>query len=325
MLSRVADSLYWMSRYLERAEHTARLIDVHLNHTLDQSNAPEARRQRLLASLHIPAPEDGLDNDYALAQWVTFERSNANTITARIATARDNARQVREQISTEMWEQLNQLFLFISEANMEQVWADQPHEFYQAVKKGAHLFRGITDSTMNHGQGWHFIQLGCFIERTVTLARLLEVEWQALIAEDKPAAQRANHLALLCLLKSCTAFEAYSKVYTANLQVRPVAEFLLLNREFPHSIGFAIGMIQTALNAIAASTDSHKSARVYRLAGRLHATFNYGQIDEIINDDLCTHLAAVQAQCIQIHDAIYQLFITYPIEEKLAAYDRSQQ
>ncbi|MCX6044543.1 MAG: alpha-E domain-containing protein [Chloroflexi bacterium] len=320
MLSRVADSLYWMSRYLERAEHTARLIDVHLNHILEQPSAAGLRRHQVLASLYVPADSDVIDSDYALAELLTFQRSNSNTMAACIATARENARQVREQISTEMWEQLNQLFLFINNTKMDQIWADQPHEFYHAVKQGSHLFQGITDSTMNHGQGWHFIQLGRFIERAMATARLLNVEFQALGQEEQDAAAtNRNHFNLLVLLKSCTAFEAYSKVYTASLQPRHVTEFLLLDREFPHSICFAVIMIQNALNALAGATESNKTARVYRLAGRLFATFDYGQIDEIMQEGLEVYLANVQKQCMQIHNAIDKQFISYPIEEKLAA------
>jgi uncharacterized alpha-E superfamily protein len=318
MLSRVADSLYWTSRYLERAEHTARLLDVYLNHVLDQSSAADQRRQQILASLWIPIPEAGVDNDYHLVEWVTFARLNSLSIVSGIAAARENARQVREQISSEMWEQINQLFLFMNNTKMEQIWTAQPHDFFQAVKAGSHLFQGITDSTMNHGQGWQFIQLGRFIERAIATAQLLAIEFQTLGNTGRQAVAR-DQLALLALLKSCTAFEAYSKVYTADLQPRNVAEFLLLNREFPHSICFAIDMIQMALNALGEATDSPKGARVYRLAGRLRATMNYGQIDEIVNDDLSAYLTNVQNHCIQIHNAIYQQFITYTIEEKLAA------
>ncbi len=318
MLSRVADSLYWMSRYLERAEHTARLTDVYLNHVLEQSITANLQRQRLLASLWVPVPPGGLENDYQLVELLTFTRSNPQAIVSGIAAARENARQVREQISTEMWEQLNQLYLFMTNTKMEQIWSGQPHDFFHAVKTGSHLFQGITDSTMNHGQGWHFIQLGRFIERAMSTSRLLDVEFQQL---GKVSVQDTglHHLPMLGLLKSCTAFEAYSKVYTAHLQPRYVAEFLLLNREFPHSICFAIDMIQAALNALAEATDNHKGARVYRLAGRLRATFDYGQIDEIMQDGLSAYLTNVHDQCIQIHDAIYQQFITYPVEEKLAA------
>jgi uncharacterized alpha-E superfamily protein len=320
MLSRVADHLYWMSRYLERAEHTARLIDVHLNLVLDQSTgAAGQRRQQLLASLHVALPAGNTLDDYHLAEVLIFDRTNSDSIVSCIITARDNIRQVREQVSTEMWEQLNQLFLSVSATKMERVWAGQPHEFFQAVKQGSHLFQGVTDSTMNHGQGWQFIQLGRFIERAMATAHLLDVEFRALDQEKYGEMSVSSQIAQICLLKSCTAFEAYTKVYTANLQQRRVAEFLLLNTEFPHSIGFAIRAIQTALDEIAATTETHKGARVYRLAGRLRAMLEYGQIDEIMDAGLAVYLANVREQCIQIHDALYQTFITYPIEEKLAA------
>jgi uncharacterized alpha-E superfamily protein len=318
MLSRVADHLYWMSRYLERAEHTARLIGMHLNFILDQSNgAAGQRRQLLLKSLHI-VPKSPVSDDYDLVEVLTFNRTNPNALVSCIAAARENARQVREQISTEMWGQVNQLFLAVNATQMSRVWADQPYEFYQMVKNGSHLFQGITDSTMSHGQGWHFIQLGRFLERVMCVAQLLDAELQALAQDRYSPSTAAGQLALIGLLRSCTAFEAYSKVYTANVQRRQVVEFLLLNPEFPHSISFAIRAMQSALDGIATATDSHKGARVFRLAGRLRAQFDYSQIDEIIAAGLPSYLTDVRERCSQIHDAVYETCIDYPIEEKLA-------
>ncbi len=318
MLSRVADHLYWMSRYLERAEHTARLLDVHLNHVLDQSNrAAGERRTLLLRSLSMTIPEEMIADEYQLARLITFDRSNSNSIVSCILQARDNARHVREQISSEMWEQINQLYLAMNTAQMGNVWANQPHEFYHGVKQGSHLFQGITDSTLSHGQGWYFVQLGRFLERALSTARLLDVEFQWL-AQQKYADTRASSLlSLIGLLKSCTAFEAYTKIYTATVESHAVGEFLLLNSDFPHSIGFAARMIQTALDAVAEATDTHKGARVYRLAGRLRATLDYSQIDEIMEAGLSDYLANLREQCVQLHVAIYQSFITYPIEDKL--------
>jgi uncharacterized alpha-E superfamily protein len=320
MLSRVADHLYWVSRYLERAEHTARLIDVHLNLVLDQSNsATGQRRHLLLQSLCVPAPEQTPLDDYRLAELLTFDRSNRNSIVGCISAARDNARQVREQISSEMWEQVNQLFLAVNATQMSTVWAGQPHDFYDSVKKGSHLFQGITDSTMSHGQGWHFIQLGRYLERAVATTRLLDEEFHWLTGQRYLDKSASGQLALVGLLKSCTAFEAYTKVHTADLQPRRVAEFLVLDTAFPHAIGFAIRMVQTSLDAIAENTETHKGARVYRLAGRLRATLDYAQIDEILADGLGAYLENLREQCIHVHEAIYQTFIAYPIEEKLSA------
>src|SRR6185436_2078178 len=156
MLSRVADNLYWMSRYLERSEHTARLVDVHLNLSLDQSRRMPAdqRWDRLLDSLHVKRPENGIRDEYTATHLLAFDIENSNSIVSCIANARENARQVREKISSEMWMQLNRLYLDLRRTHIDHIWDEQPHEFFRAVKDGAHLFQGITDSTMVHDEGW---------------------------------------------------------------------------------------------------------------------------------------------------------------------------
>ena len=323
MLSRVADHLYWMSRYLERAEHTARLIGVNLDLMLDQAPAAAAsRRERLAASLGTSLPPASLQDDYSMTEALTFNLANKSSIVACIAAARENAQNVREQISSEMWEQINQLYLSIRQTTPEKLWRAEPHRFFQAVKAGAHLFQGLTDSTMNHGEGWHFIQVGRFIERVGATAVLLDVHYGAFTRSPEGFSAPDGYLEWIGLLKSCTAFEAYCKVYTANFQPRAIAEFLLLNREFPHSVYFAVDMMQNALHSIAEATEMRKVGRVYRLVGRLRASFDFDQIDEIMAADLHTYLQDIQNQCRQIHEALYQAYITYPIEAALAAEGR---
>src|SRR5262249_13527953 len=156
MLSRVADSLYWMSRYLERAEHTARLLDLNLNLTLDQSSSVAEQRWRLvLLSLRSVEPDKSPCDAYCLTEHLTFNSDNKDSLVSCVIAARENARQVREQISSEMWEQLNQLYLGVRRAKIDGIFT-QPHEFYRPVKEGSHLFQGVTDSTMTHGEGWYF-------------------------------------------------------------------------------------------------------------------------------------------------------------------------
>src|SRR5947199_9124171 len=162
MLSRVAESLYWMSRYLERAAHTARVINVHRNSMLDQTGGDESLRwQRRLLSLRTPLPTGEIDA-YSVTRLLTFDEANDSSIVSCIAAARENARQVRERISSEMWEQLNRLFLQVKHASMEESWHAELHLFFASVKEGVHLFQGITDATMNHSEGWHFIRVGRF-------------------------------------------------------------------------------------------------------------------------------------------------------------------
>jgi uncharacterized alpha-E superfamily protein len=272
MLSRVADSLYWMSRYLERAEHTARVIDVGLNLMLDQSRvAAEGRWRRLLVSLNAPPQVAEAGDPYQITSAMTFDMASEVSIASCVASARENLRQVREQISSEMWEQLNRLFLQVKGAGIDDIWNTGSHEFFRSVKEGAHLFQGITDSTMNHGEGWQFIQAGRSIERAGATATLLDAHLNELTGtQEQTSFTRSNYLDWVGLLKSCTAFESYCKVYTADLRPDRIAEFLLLNAECPRSVRFAADTMQTAFQAIAEATGMRKSGRVNRPDRRDH-------------------------------------------------------
>lgn len=313
MLSRVADTLYWMSRYLERAEHTARLLDLQLHMMLESPDTAQERWQRILDSLWVSAPASR--DPYTITQLLTFDMTNANAIRSCIAAARENARHVREQISSEMWEQVNLMALHMRQANLETIWYDQPHNFFRSIKEGCHLFQGITDSTMNHGEGWQFIQLGRFLERTDATARLLDIHFRVFSDVPFRSTVSGDVNEWIGLLKSCTAFEAYCKVYTADLRPSQIAEFLLLNAEFPHSIRFSIHSIHMALLALEKFTESKRARQLNRLAGRLRAMLDYGQIDEVMSSGMGSYLAEVDRLCDRIHDTVYQTYITYPIDE----------
>ncbi len=315
MLSRVADSLYWLARYLERAEHTARLLDVNLSLMLDQTpESAERRWERLGTSLAWAA--EGSTNAYAITNTLTFDAGNPASIVALIAAARENARQVREQISTEMWEQLNRLSLNVKRATMETMWRGEPHDFFHGViKDGIHLFQGITDATLSHGEGWQWLCIGRFIERAMATATLLDVHFEPDSLPSHYA--QLNYLEWVGLLKSCTSFEAYCNVYTADVRPARVAEFLLLNPDSPRSVRFAAARIQEATEAIANSTRSRHANQVKRLAGRLQAALDYGQVDEIMAAGLRPYLTNIRSQCEQIDAAVYQNYINYPIETAL--------
>jgi uncharacterized alpha-E superfamily protein len=315
MLSRVADSLYWMSRYLERAEHTARLVDVYLNRALDLSDVSDDRRWALMqASLHAGLPVASGADPYARARVLVFDSANESSLAFCVEAARDNARQVREQISSEMWGRLNQLFLYVKRAGLDELWEAQPHSFFQAVKEGSHLFQGITDSTMNHAEGWHFIQVGRFIERACAISALLDAHYAAFAASREDCILPEDYFDWFYLLKSCTAFEAFCKVCPGNLRPYSIGEFLLLNAEFPHSVRFSIEMVQNGLLAVADFTKSQKTGRANRLVGRLLAALNFGQIEEIMAQGVNGYLQGVQRQCAEIHSAFYQTYVSYPID-----------
>ena len=319
MLSRVADSLYWMSRYLERAEHTARLIDVDLQLRLDQPlEAGSGRWLRLLEASQAPAPEDGKIDATTLTHTLTLDKTNPSSIISCVAAARENLRQVREQCSSEMWEQLNRLYLQVNSTTSGEAWLLHSHVFFRAVQDGAHLFHGVTDSTMAHGEGWQYIQLGRFVERTDALARLIGTHFARLPHSLDTAVESEEYLEWVGLLKSCAAFEAYCKTYTAELRSLRVAEFLLLNPSFPHSVRFSVDMVHAALTAIAELTE-RKAEQPVRLAGRLRATLSFSQIDEIMASGANAYVESVRWQCAQAHNSIHQIYFDYPVESALVA------
>ena len=318
MLSRVADSLYWMSRYLERAEHTARLIDVDLQLRLDHgAESGTARWLQLLEALQVAVPIDNKLDATRLAYTLTLERTNASSIASCISSARENLRQVREQCSSEMWEQLNRLYLQIVGTPKGEDWLLHSHISFRGVQEGAHLFQGITDSTMSHGEGWFYIQLGRYVERTHNLAALIGNHFSRVIeALDLPV-EGDEYLEWVGLLKSCTAFEAYCKRYTAELRPLRVAEFLLLNAEFPHSVRFSVDQVHAALRSIGELTERKADSPV-RLAGRLRANLSFSQVDEIMADGMQKYLSGIRSLCSQAHNSIHQIYFDYPVESALA-------
>ncbi len=327
MLSRVADSLYWMSRYLERAEHTTRLLDVNLNLMLDESAASAERRwERVLLALGSPKDVQWTGDPYALTYELTFDTAHEGSIISCIIAARENSRHVREQISTEMWHRLNSLYLEVTRPGIQSDMraealnfnAERQTEFLQKVMEAVHQFQGVTDSTMSHGEGWQFIQVGRYIERAAATAKLLEAYHEDLwkLPEQLPGGN--EYLDWMGLLRSATAFEAYCKVYTADLSPDKILEFLLLDAEFPHSLRFSIDSLQHALEAIHTESGKQRTMQLSRLAGRLQASLSFSQVEDILEEDVIAYLRNIQAQCGEIHDSIFELYVDYSIQTALA-------
>jgi uncharacterized alpha-E superfamily protein len=304
-----------MARYLERAEHTARVVSVNLNQTLDRTpEGTTAHWGRLLASL--PAPPGA-----APTRRVPIElpdQATRDAIGACVSAARENARQVREQISSEMWEELNRLFLQVRGTSTDSWWNAHSHEYFTSVLAGTHLFQGITDATMSHGEGWHYIEVGRFIERASSTASLLAAQFEGEDGLPDRPSEVGTFLEWMGLLKSACAFEGYCRFYTADLQATRIVEFLLLNADFPRSIRFSAGRVESALKAVARHT-GRGAGRAERLAGRLRASLDFGQVDEIMAGGLHAYLAGITRQCAEIHAAVYQTYITYPIEATLSS------
>jgi uncharacterized alpha-E superfamily protein len=318
MLSRVANSLYWMGRYLERAEHTSRLVDVELQLWLDQSPEVGAGRWRFLLDALRAGADNGAVDPARLLNTLIFSRSNGSSIVSCVAAARENLRHVREQCSTRMWEQLNRLYLDVIERRPEEEWLLKSHNFLLFVMESAYLFHGITDSTMSHGEGWQFIQLGRYVERADALTTLLETHFRRLTDYFERPIEGAEYLEWVGLLGGCVALEAYCKTHTAEIRPLRVAEFLLLNPEFPHSIRFSVDRVDAALHLIGDLTQRGDKLPA-RIAGRLRAQLSFSQIEEIMSGGVHGYLQNVRKECGEIHSAIHDIYFDYSVGAELAS------
>lgn len=318
MLSRVADNLYWMSRYLERAEHTSRLVDVNLTLMLDEVGEGSDRRwRRVLAALAYKGEEPAVADGYKLAQELAFSRENVASVTACISAARENARQVREQISSSQWQRINRLYLQVTRVEGAGTDEAQLSDFFQNVMDGVHLFQGVTSSTMSHGEGWNFIRMGRYIERAQATVKLLKVFQTDFGSRSDKTLDGSDYLEWIGLLRSAGAFEGYCTTYTADVHPDKVLEFLLLNHEFPHAVRYAVDSLRNALEAVQGDNRSRRAASLSRVAGRLQSSLNYGQISEILERNVQDYLEGILRQCHEIHELIYAIYIHYSIESAL--------
>ena len=233
MLARVADSLYWIGRYVERAEHLCRLSDVMLNATLDRTEAASQATRIVLAAVGDTEGARAA-SPYELAFALALNREDGGSITSSLALARENARQVRDQITTETWERLNLLYLRVTGPEAPKAFADSPSTFLHEIIADLHLFKGAADATMSHGEGWRFLLLGVYLERAQLVGRLLEVCFG-----DGRRRPLDDHMALMSVLRMSCGLEPYLRRFTADIQPRKILEFLLLDEEFPRSIRFA--------------------------------------------------------------------------------------
>jgi uncharacterized alpha-E superfamily protein len=318
MLSRVADSLYWMSRYLERAEHTVRMLDINFSMTLDPSStSEEGRWKRVLAALGNPAGLEWNGDFYSLVHALAFDGDNPASITGCISAARDNARQVREEINSEQWQQLNRMYHRVTDKVPEK--GDRLDEFPTATLSDLHLFQGATDTSMSHGEGWHFIQIGRSIERATAIATLIGVfEWDAASESVSEGAGSQQFLEWIGLLRCCTAFEAYCNVYTADLTKPQILQFLLLNKEFPHSLRYSIDQLRWALMALQEGSGRLVAEELSRVAGRLQASLNFCEISEVMEQGVGAYVQNVSQQCRHIHSLIYRDYIHYKVQVALS-------
>jgi uncharacterized alpha-E superfamily protein len=291
MLSRVADSLFWMSRYIERAEDLTRLLAVNFHTLLDAGNIDsEQGWQPLIAMTHDEALFQQGYEAYSASNVIDFmlwNQSNPNALVWCITMARENARSVREQLSKEMWEYLNRLYFMVREADRITV-SRSLLEFFSQLRDGSQAFQGITNETMTHGDAYQFIQIGKHLERAEKTARILDIKYKD--ASKLPEGSPDEALQLIAMLKSCSAFEPFRKEYAAQLSAAAVVEYLLLNREFPRAVAFGLNRCLQAVNLISGQNDGARLNAPQRSFGRLVAELEYLDMQDILGERLHSYL-----------------------------------
>ncbi len=318
MLSRVAESLYWMSRYLERAEDVARIIAVNFQAALDAPQLTTSLTWEPIVDITgdraVFNARYGAFNGETVAEFLIADPANPNAIVTCIERARENARAVREQISREMWEEINRLYHAVRGANVAEITRN-PYSFFSDVRNGSHLFQGITDATMAHGEGWYFIQAGKYLERADKTTRILDVKYHTLAASiNSTDTNPVAALQWIALLKSASAFEPYRRVHS-QLHAWRVADFLLLDPTFPRSVLFCLGQTRAALhNTLEGSSRPGNPAE--RALGRLCAELEYLDIRDALAD-LPHYLDTLVSKINIVGDAVTQsYFVTTNLPPK---------
>jgi uncharacterized alpha-E superfamily protein len=295
MLSRTADHLFWMNRYTERAENTARLLDVNYQTALlPQSEAVALAGWQGLLSISelLPAykAKHGAINAKEVMDFMVKDEKNPSSIVSCLGAARENARAVRGTLTTEVWETQNQTWLEVQRMIKQGDFEADPSQFFEWVKFRSHLSRGVTVGTMLMDEALYFMRLGTFLERADNTARLVDVKFHAVESDFYGAAsgkdQEYDFYHWSAILRSVSGFEVYRKVYRDVIRPERVAELLILRPDMPRSLHASLNEVVSNLGMVA----NDQSSETQRRAGKLRAELQYGRIDEILATGLHAYL-----------------------------------
>jgi uncharacterized alpha-E superfamily protein len=299
MLCRVADSLFWISRYIERAENTVRFLDVtHLTLLESEATSDEISYEiwsPILSSLGDRALFESLydvHNSANVTDFLTFNRDNPSSVFNCIASARENSRMVRDQISGEMWGVINKLYLYIKKQNRKRICHDLDFAFFEHIKEQSLLFQGVTDSTISHRTGYFFMECGRYLERADKTSRIVESK-QFMRTNDggKDALDAAQWTAIL---KGSSATEAYYQTDKSVVNGRSVLSLLLLDRTFPRSVIYCVQRLQLAIHNISGCPTTHFTNEAERSTGKLLSDLNYFHTDDLNSELGKTLISDVQ-------------------------------
>lgn len=310
MLSRVADCVFWMSRYIERAENAARFVDVNLNLTLDLGGVLSNQWDPLIytAGDHEQFYERyGTATQKNALAMLTFDEQNPNSILSCLKFARENARTIREIIAGAVWEELNKFYWFVTDAARNGQAADNPFEFFNHVKRCGQLIVGIMEATMSRGEAWHFAQMGRLLERADKTSRILDVKYYILLPSVADVGTPLDAIQWSALLKSASALEMYRKRH-GRITPDEVTEFLILDAEFPRALRFCLRGAEESLHAVTGTDPGTFRNQAERRLGQLRSELDYAQIGDIIETGLHEFIDSFQRKLNLVGEAVQATF-----------------
>ena len=305
LLSRVADSVYWMARYIERAENVARFIGVNLNLQIDLPLAPSQQWQPLIDTSGDAAlfkDRFGSATQAKVIEYLAYDLDNPNSIASCLRFARENARSVRETISSEMWAQVNGMYLQI-QTQRSLPEPERMLDVFREIRMGCHLFQGVTDSTMTHNEAWHFMRMGRKLERADKTSRLLDVKYFMLLPSVADVGTPYDDIHWSAVLKSVSGFEMYRKKY-GRITPADVVEFLVMDPEFPRAVRFCIKSASDSLQSVTGTAMGAFRYRSEQLMGRLRAELDFASVEAVIRSGLHEYLDGLQLKMNEIDQCL---------------------
>jgi uncharacterized alpha-E superfamily protein len=309
MLSRVADAIYWSSRYVERAENAARFVDVNLNLMLD---TPIAKRDGWEPLVLTTGDQEWYYKHYEdaspekVAWFLTFDRSYPNSLISTLSLARENAQNAREVLSREMWQELNEVYLMVREASRRPFTLGDMSAFYDRIKLAGIHYEGVTNATLSRGEAWHFARLGRLLERADKTSRILDVKYY-LLQRRAPETEALDQIGWTALLNSVSGLQMYRQLYHF-ISPENVTSFLLLNRHYPRAINYCTSEAQQSLHAITGTPLDISRFEPERLLGQLRARLSYDLISDVMEAGLHEYIDTVQERLNEIGAATQGLF-----------------
>jgi uncharacterized alpha-E superfamily protein len=320
LLSRVANSAYWLARYIERAENVSRCISVNSYAQLDLPLEPSQQWQPLVDTSGDStefAAHYGAATQANVIQFLTYDADNPSTVDSCLRAARENARSIRETISSSMWEQVNSLYLLIeSQRTIPKFnWAA---DICRDVRLGCNLFQGISDATMTRGEAWHFLRLGRKLERADQTSRILDVKYFMLLPSAREVGTPYDDILWSAVLRSVSGFEMYRKKY-GRISPKEIVEFLVLDKEFPRSVRFCAGCAGESLRAISGAPAGTYLFESERLLSHLRLELDGVSLASVIEGGLHEYLDALQTEVNAIHMSLQNDFVAKESHAKVAS------